>query len=71
MNNLADIDENAPLAPDLPDREFVKSREAILRLLPRLFRDGSAKWSSLDVIEHFVDETVVEIARIWRDNNGY
>lgn len=65
MSNLSLIDENAPIGPDLPDKEFVKSREAILRLLPKLFPDKSSKWQSLEILEHFVDETVEEIARIW------
>lgn len=66
MTSLIDIDENAPIGSDLPDKEFVKSREAILMLLPRLFRDGSGRWSSLDIMEHFIDETVEEIAHIWK-----
>ena len=62
---LVEIDVNAPIAPDLPDDEFVKSREVILRLLPKLFPEKSSKWSDLEIIEHFIDEAVEEIARIW------
>lgn len=60
------IDENAEIGEDLDDRKFVKSREAILRLLPWLFPYGSSKWKSLDIMEHFIDETVEEIARMWK-----
>lgn len=63
--NYLDIDENAEIAPDLDDDKFVYSREAILRLLPKLFHDGSARYSTLPVLERLIDETVEEIARIW------
>lgn len=59
------IDENAEIASDLDDKKFVKSREAILLLLPKLFPSGSSKWQSLDILEFYIDETVEEIARIW------
>lgn len=63
--NYKDIDENAEIAPDLDDDKFVKSREAILRLLPRIFPKKSSRFSDLDILEHFIDETVEEIARLW------
>lgn len=62
----ADVDENVEIGVDLPDKEFVKTREAILLLFARVFPAGSSKWSSLDIVEHLVDETVDEVARIWR-----
>lgn len=61
-------DENAVPYAELDDDKFVKSREAILRLLPQLFHDGSARWSSLEIMEHFIDETVGEIAHIWLED---
>lgn len=67
MVDLADIDENAPIGIGLDDNKFIKSREAILLLLPKLFHKESARWSSLDIMEHFIDETVEEIAHIWSD----
>lgn len=62
-----DIDENGEIAPDLDDDKFVHSREIILRLLPKLFRDGSSKFTELAPIERLIDEVVEEIARIWID----
>lgn len=71
------VDENTPLYAELDDDKFVATREAILLLLPKLFPEGSSKWSSLAVMEHFIDDTVGEIAYIWlsnkkgvRDDNG-
>lgn len=63
--SYTDIDENAEIAPDLDDAKFVKSREAILLLLPKLFPNGSSKFQSLDIIERLIDEVVEEIAHIW------
>lgn len=61
-----EVDENADdLYAALPDKEFVETREAILRLLPKLFREGSCRYSSLDVVEYLVDDTVAEIAGVW------
>lgn len=66
MTDLNAIDENAPIGNDLPDKEFVQTREAILLLLPRLFRPGTMRWSDYAVVERLVDETVDEIGHIWR-----
>jgi predicted RNA-binding Zn-ribbon protein involved in translation (DUF1610 family) len=63
--SLEQIDENAEIAQDLDDKKFVKSREAILLLLPKIFPDGSSRFSSMEVLERLIDETVEEIARIW------
>lgn len=57
-------DENN-LYDKLDDGKFVASREAILLLLPKLFPEGSSKFGSLPILEHFIDETVAEIAMIW------
>lgn len=67
--NYADIDENLDTTSDLDDKKFVKSREAILLLLPKLFPNQSARWSKIKIVQHFIDETVEEIARIWLDQD--
>lgn len=67
--NYQDIDENAEIGTDLDDKKFVESREAILYLLPKLFRPGSSRFTDLSYVERLVDETVEEIARIWLSQN--
>lgn len=67
--SYVDIDENAEIAPDLDDEKFVKSREAILMLLPKLFRPGSSRFTELEYVERLIDETVEDIAHLWIGEN--
>lgn len=59
-------DENLPPGANLPDAPFIATREAILDLLPKLFRPGTCRYSRLDVIEHIIDETVADIGDVWK-----
>lgn len=68
MAKVQYVDENARFGADLDDVKFVKSREVILLLLPKLFKKESSRWSSLEIMEHFIDEAVAEIAYIWKDS---
>lgn len=66
MKSITLTDENTPIGSSLPDKEFVETREAILELLPRLFKPGTARWTDLAILEYLVDETVDDIGHIWR-----
>ena len=63
---LSEVDENKPIGYELPDKEFLQTREAIMELMVRLVKPGSGRWSSMDIMQHLIDETVTDIAYIWR-----
>lgn len=65
MKYIAEEDQWLEAIKDLPEKEFIATRRAILDLLTDLFPKRSMKWKSEDIPKNLIDITTYEIAKIW------
>ena len=63
-------DESAGRYDKYDEEKFVRTREAIMTMLPTLFKSGSSRWSSYEVLESLIDGTVAEICDTWMEKTN-